>query len=110
MVSCVKAYGQFSLRANAGYSFKRHVSYHAKMVAAILHAFNNFTVAHCCGLDLHVAQSRALQRACVARWRDAECVRSGDFIFRMHAIDCDMAGGKFGAHGAPTSPRECSTV
>ena len=92
-----------SLRANAGYSFKRHVSYHAKMVAAILHAFNNFTVADCCGLDLHMAQSRALQRACVARWRVAERVRSGDFIFHMHAIDCDMVGRKFGAHGAPAS-------
>ena len=55
MVSCMKAYGQISLRANAGYSFKRHVSYHAKMVVAILHAFNYFVVADCCGLDLHVA-------------------------------------------------------
>ena len=55
MVSCDKAYGQISLRVNAGYSFKRHVSYHAKMVAAILHAFNNFVVADCCGPDFDMA-------------------------------------------------------
>ena len=105
MVSCVKAYGQISHRANAGYSFKRHVSYHAKMVAAILHAFNKFIVADYGGLDFHVAQSRALQRACVARWRVAERVRSGDFVSSVRAACRNLVGRKFGAHGAPTSRR-----
>ena len=110
MVSCDKAYGQISLRVNAGYSFKRHVSYHAKMVASVLHAFNNFVVADCCGPDLHVVQSRALLRDCLARWRAAEHIGCDHFISCVRAIFRDVAGFKPGAHGAPTSPRECSAV
>ena len=106
----MKAYGQISLRANAGYSFKRHVSYHAKMVVAILHAFNYFVVADCCGLDLHVAQSRALQCACVALWRVAERVRRGDFVSGVRSACRNLVGPELGAHGCPASCRRCATV
>jgi len=105
MVSWNKSYGQISRCANAGYSFKRHVSDYTKMVAAFLYALNNFVVAHCCGIDLYVAQSRKLHVARVALRRVAKRLRSGDFVSSVRAACRNLVGRKFGAHGAPTSPR-----
>ena len=110
MVSWNKSYGQISRCANAGYSFKRHVSDHTKMVAAFVYALNNFVVAHCCGIDLYVAQSRKLHVARVALRRVAKRVRRGDFVSGMRAACRNLVGNGLGAQGCPASRRRCATV